>query len=345
MDFGNPPKTLMTGTTPVSIALWINPSNLGVALSGAGDDRAFLARNQDWAFKASGPYARFTTPGVLDHNGMNTILKINEWQHVVVTFQPSTTGGCVFYLNGAETDRVNASAYNAAAATAGASVNGGPVLLGNNQWTTNQFYFGLYDEVQLYDRVLSAAQVKEILAGARAFFPKAWNPKPADKKIDVNQPLLQWSPGEGAVSHNIYVGTTPDLTQANLAMANLPATSPDFAAYYYTPGLQPGVVHYWRVDEVDATGKVTTGDVWSFTATPKTAWNQKPADGSPYLPIAVTLSWSAGMNAVAHDRLSEHRPGRRRSRRGRRQERRQTDNHDLRRLELAPWPDLLLARG
>lgn len=56
VDFGNPPKTLMTGTTPVSIALWINPSNLGVALSGAGDDRAFLARNQDWAFKASGPY-------------------------------------------------------------------------------------------------------------------------------------------------------------------------------------------------------------------------------------------------------------------------------------------------
>jgi hypothetical protein len=299
VDFGNPPKTLATGTTPVSIALWINPSNLGTALGVSGHDRSFLARNQNWIFKASGPYARFTTPGVLDHNGMNAILKTNEWQHVVVTFQPSTAGGCVFYLNGVETDRMAASAYNAAAAT-----TAGPVLLGNNQFTSatvSQCYFGLFDEVQLYNRVLTLAQVKEILAGARAFFPKAWNPSPADKAVAVSQPVFQWTPGEDAVLHNVYIGMTPELTQANLVGANVPATPLAVAAYYYAAGLQPGVVHYWRVDEVDASGKVTTGDIWSFTATPKTAWAQKPADGATYLPVATTLAWSAGVNAALHD--------------------------------------------
>ncbi len=260
VDFGNAPKTLFTGTMPLSIALWIYPTNLGATLAGTGADRAFVSRNQDYAFKASGPYARFTTPGVLDHNAMNTILKINEWQHVVVTFQPSTTGGCVFYLNGVLTDRMNASAYNAAAATAGAVTGvGGPFYVGNNQWTTNQQYFGMYDDIQIYDRLLTGDHINAIYAGSRATFLKAENPNPADKAVAVSQALFQWTPGEGAVFHNVYVGTDPNLTQANLGGANLP-----FTMYFHVAGLEPGVVHYWRVDEIDAAGQVTTGDVWSL---------------------------------------------------------------------------------
>jgi hypothetical protein len=297
VDFGAPPKTLFTGTMPMSVALWIYPTNLGATLAGAGADRAFLSRNQNWAFKASGPYARLTTPGVLDYNAQKTVLKVGEWQHVAVTFQPGAgaPGVAVFYLDGVETDRISSAAtnggYNAAAATAGASTWGGPVLLGNNQWTTNQFYFGRYDDVRLYSHILTAAEVKGL-----AFRTKAYQPNPADKSIGVSQALFQWQPATAAVFHNVYVGKTPELTQAHLGGADLP-----FAMYFHVAGIEPGVIYYWRVDEKDAAGKVTKGDVWSFTATPATAWAQKPIDGATYLPDTTTLDWSAGMGAVTHD--------------------------------------------
>jgi hypothetical protein len=307
IDFGNPPKTLMTGTTPVAVALWIYPTNLGTLRATSGHDRAFLWRNQDWAFKASGPYARFTTPGVLDYDAMNTVLKTNEWQHVAVVFQPGsgTYGVATFHLNGVQTDRVQSTTtanggYNAAAATVAAStVTGGHVALGNNQWSTaasNQAFFGSQDDVQLYDRLLTPSHIQEIYAGGRATFARAEGPNPADQATGVSQALFQWIAGEGAVFHNVYVGTTPELTEANLGGSKLP-----FAMYFHTAGLQPGAVHYWRVDEIDAAGNVTKGDVWSFTATPATAWAQKPVDGAPYLPDTTTLEWSAGMNAMTHD--------------------------------------------
>ncbi|MCU0914461.1 MAG: hypothetical protein MUC88_07870 [Planctomycetes bacterium] len=298
LDFGNAPKTLFTGTMPLSLALWIYPTNLGTTLAASGHDRAFVSRNLDYAFKSSGPYARFTTPGVLDYNAQKTVLKVGEWQHVTVTFQPGSgaPGQAVFYLDGVETDRINSGAtnggYNATAATAGAVAGvGGPFFIGNNQWATNQFYFGRYDDIRLYDNLLTADEVKQL-----AFRSKAYKPSPADKATGVSQPLFQWASGSSAVLHNVYIGKSPELTAADLVGPNLP-----FAMFYYLAGLEPGVTYYWRIDEVDATGKVYPGDVWSFTATPKTAWTPKPADGATFLPPATTLSWTAGMNAATYD--------------------------------------------
>jgi hypothetical protein len=142
-----------------------------------------------------------------------------------------------------------------------------------------------------YNHILTAAEVKALAARV-----KAYKPNPADKAIAVSQALFQWQPGTSAVLHNVYLGKSPELTQADLGGANLP-----FAMYFHTAGLEPGATYYWRVDETDAAGAVTTGDVWSFTATPATAWAQKPADGAPYLPDTTTLEWSAGMGAVTHD--------------------------------------------
>jgi hypothetical protein len=307
VDFGNPPQTLMTGTTPVAIALWINPSNLGTILAQSGHDRAFLWRNYDWAFKASGPYLRFTTPGVLDYNALNSILKLNEWQHVAVVFRPAvgTQGLAVFYLNAVETDRVLSSTtsnggYHATAPTVAAStVTGGHVALGNNQWSTaaaNQAFLGLFDDVQLYDRELTAARLQEIVAGGSANLQKAEKPDPADQAVGVTQGLLQWTAGAGALTHNVYVGASPELTAADQVAVNQP-----FAMYFHVPPLQPGATYYWRIDEVDAAGKVTTGDVWSFTVLPASAWAPKPAAGATYIVANPTLTWTAGAAAAGHD--------------------------------------------
>ncbi len=127
------------------------------------------------------------------------------------------------------------------------------------------------------------------------FDPAASAPSPVDGAVGVTMPLLNWTKGDGAILHNVYFGTTPDLTAANLVAPNQP-----FAMYFHVPGLEAGVTYYWRVDEIDATNKVTTGQVWSFTSEPIAAYAPKPATGVQNLFPGSTLSWAPGKMAIKH---------------------------------------------
>ena len=140
------------------------------------------------------------------------------------------------------------------------------------------------------------ANAGDIMRVAEYIGLKASNPQPADGATSVNMPLLQWSPSSFAIFHNIYLGTTPDLTEADLV-----SPRQAFAMFYYTLGLQPGTTYYWRIDEVEADGTIRTGDVWKFSATPKTAWGPNPGDNAAYVAPDVVLGWSAGMNVTTHD--------------------------------------------
>ena len=62
-------------------------------------------------------------------------------------------------------------------------------------------------------------------------------------------------PGEGAVSHDVWFGRAPD----RLAFQGNQLGT-DFAP----PDLARRSRYAWRVDEVDALGRVTPGPVWTF---------------------------------------------------------------------------------
>jgi len=124
---------------------------------------------------------------------------------------------------------------------------------------------------------------------------KATLPDPADGAV-VTMPLFRWSPGDTALFHNVYFGTSPDLTEADLQSAHTPMT-----LYYHPLPIEPGVMYYWRIDEVDNAGTVYTGDVWSVLAAPKKAYNSLPRDGDKWLPVTTQLSWEAGAGATSHD--------------------------------------------
>jgi hypothetical protein len=133
------------------------------------------------------------------------------------------------------------------------------------------------------------------LLHVEVFNPAASGPKPADGTIGVTTPLFEWAAGDGAIFHNVYFGTTPNLTAANLVAPNQP-----FPMYFHVPGLEPGVTYYWRVDEVDATGKVTVGAVWSFASEPIVAYAPKPANGAAAQLPGLVLNWLPGKDAVKH---------------------------------------------
>jgi len=125
--------------------------------------------------------------------------------------------------------------------------------------------------------------------------PTASRPNPADGSIGVTTPLLEWTAGDEAIFHDVYVGTSPELTEADLAAARQP-----FTMHWYIPGLTPGGTYYWRVDEVAMDGTVHTGTVWSFVAQDLIAYYPVPADGVTDVSTKPTLTWQAGQAVVKH---------------------------------------------
>jgi hypothetical protein len=103
--------------------------------------------------------------------------------------------------------------------------------------------------------------------GATPFLPvKAYSPIPADGAVDVVQsPTCSWSPGVDAAQHDVYFGTdeqavaSADTTTAGIYKGRQAGTS-------YVPGeLEWNVTYYWRIDEFNNDGSISTGKVWSFT--------------------------------------------------------------------------------
>ena len=88
----------------------------------------------------------------------------------------------------------------------------------------------------------------------------ASNPNPADGASHVNpNVVLNWSAGDGAISHNVYIGTSfSDVNDSTIPDAIVGTTS-------YDPcGIQFSKTYYWRVDEFDGVSTYK-GDIWQFT--------------------------------------------------------------------------------
>ncbi len=124
----------------------------------------------------------------------------------------------------------------------------------------------------------------------------ATDPIPADGGVSGRAPLLLWTEGATAASHDLYLGTTADLGPADF-VNNVP-----YAAYWHLADLTPGATYYWRVDEVEADGAtVHAGDLWSFTAVDVVAHSPSPPSGDKMALPDVILSWGAGLTATSHD--------------------------------------------
>jgi len=97
----------------------------------------------------------------------------------------------------------------------------------------------------------------------------AYEPNPADHAVDVNvqgEPNLSWTPGAGAVSHDVYFGTNfNDVNDANRAShPGLLRYSENQGPNSYDPGtLELYTTYYWRIDEVNGP-IIRKGEVWDF---------------------------------------------------------------------------------
>jgi hypothetical protein len=218
---------------------------------------------------------------VFGHGGNNQIgsgIVPSVWTHVAMVYD---NGLKRIYLNG-KLDNETTSSQN--------GDNTGDLWFGAAKGVT-EFAPARIDDIRIYDHALTAQEVKALVPPKL----KAYDPNPANGATGVTTPLLQWTKGDTALFHNVYFGTAPELTEANLVAPRQP-----FALYYHALGLQPGTTYYWRVDEIEASGTIQTGNVWSFTSEPLAAYLPQPADGAANLFPGPTLSWLPGKGATKH---------------------------------------------
>ena len=140
--------------------------------------------------------------------------------------------------------------------------------------------------------------------------PYPRHPFPADGAVHRNSWVsLGWTPGDFAVSHDVYFGDHLDSViggAGDTFFGNQTSTEfvVGFPGYPYPEGLVSGTTYYWRIVEVNDLHPKSPwegGPVWSFSIAPKTAYNPSPADGAEFVgPEAVELSWEAGLGSVLH---------------------------------------------
>ena len=269
------------GTNAFSIALWVNTKYGGTMVN--------------WGTQAGGQRVDFRLDqGRLrvEHGSGNlqgkTVLNDGQWHHVVMTVAANSSlsyPSVIFYLDGKDDSQTTTDPdmFNITANV--------DVTIGRRQTNTDRILAGMLDDVRIYDRVLTAAEIQTL-----ALRPRAYRPDPADKAEGVAVPAFTWQPRQTALWHDVYLSTNPELGPTDLVAQRIRTPS-----YYHAAGLTPGAVYYWKVDEIELDGTIYPGDVWTFTFASKEAWKPAPGDGEPYTDPNLTLGWQPGLNAVTHD--------------------------------------------
>jgi hypothetical protein len=212
----------------------------------------------------------------------------NDWNHIMIVYnnkQPT------IYLNG--------SAVHTGLTSPREVVNT-PIQFGGMVYG---YFEGLMDEIRIYNRALSAAEIKKLAAR-----PNAYSPIPDNGTLyEDTWVSMSWSPGGNAASHDVYFGDNFDQVNAgaeSVFQGNQTSTFyvVGFPGFAYPDGLVPGTTYYWRVDEVNDTepNSPWKGKVWSFSIPPKTAYFPEPADGAESEDPNVKLSWTGGFGVKLH---------------------------------------------
>ncbi len=184
-----------------------------------------------------------------------------NWWHLVYTYDGSTVR---LYVNGQE-NTVRNAALNThgpniirVAAQADGTGAGAQSGLG---------FTGSIAEVRIHDGVLSPEDIAYNFVIGDLM---AKDPRPANGESDVRRDvMLEWSPGDTAVTHDVYFGTDLDsVTNASRTSPMGVLASQGQTGITYDPGVLDLVTtYYWRVDEVNAApdNTIYKGDTWSFT--------------------------------------------------------------------------------
>jgi len=188
-----------------------------------------------------------------------------QWHHLCGVFD---NGTLTTYIDGqSERSVVGGPAYGDEIVRYGYLGTGSEATVYNGTPRTPASYFnGDMDDVRVYDRALTAAEILEL---TRTDPLAAWDFQPRMNRVFETGAvtLLSWKPGDGAAQHDVYFGTDADAVAGADASDATGLYRGRQAGTTYGPpeALTWGTTYYWRIDEVGSDGAVTEGRVLTFT--------------------------------------------------------------------------------
>jgi hypothetical protein len=175
----------------------------------------------------------------------------NTWIHMVATFDGSTSR---IYINGA----LDASA-SFAPALIGSNTSGLYIgsLNGNNRWN------GAIDDLRLYGRALSGAEVLALYSGDGSVpqvpaVPSLISPLDGQTGVQTS-PLFSWSQEQGALTYQLQVAENNLFNNPVVDISGITETSSSVS------GLDNNTLHYWRVRATNLAGNSEWSLPRSFT--------------------------------------------------------------------------------
>jgi len=289
------------GSSPRTTCAWINVAKTSASIitwGPAGSGTKWVMRTHN------GPASLRVECGQSYIYG-TTDLVDGEWHHVAAVLEDDGSPAVEeikFYVDGVldEIGEANPRPVNTA--------SGVEFRIAYDLNNTGRTYQGLMDDVRIYDRALSADDIQALIQDPGGTVTQALRPNPADDDLLKDTwANLKWSPGDFAVSHDVYFGDnfddvnegTGDTFQGNQSGTSLIV---GFLGFAYPDGLVPGTTYYWRIDEVNEaeTNSPWKSSIWSFQIQPKTAWNPVPTNGAKFVDPNAGLSWDPGVGALIH---------------------------------------------
>ncbi|HUU18755.1 MAG TPA: LamG domain-containing protein [Sedimentisphaerales bacterium] len=254
VDLNDPLELQIMGN--ITLAAWIKSDDVG-------GERNIIAKGYvfdphgEIRLQLNGSNYNF---GSLDSGGQHEVsddsadADIGKWVHLAGTYDGSLWN---LYRNGQLVNSAEDS-VGAVPVAVGWSIGsrGGDMI--------DQLFDGLIDDVRIYNRALTQAEIAEIMV-----VPEASRSKPSNGAVDVKQiQILSWSPGDYAVSHEVYFGTEEEAVRNADTASSEYKGSWNLGSESYDPGmLEWDTTYYWRVDEVNNANPDSpwTGNLWSFT--------------------------------------------------------------------------------
>jgi len=273
-------KILLANVSQFTMAGWVkagNASGSRIGLFGQNDviEAGFMGGNAEiWTSAA----ATTTTPWPF---------QTLTWHHLAYVANSTSTR---IYLDGVLAV-TGAGAANYGTSTYNFNIGGGGIWDASGNWFSGQM-----DDVRVYNRALTATEIRELAARY-----EATDPVPADGASvgalvyeDNVYMMLNYTPGPTATTHTAYfsdveqdvidrdaahcLGSVPPWPEADPEAFVVGFDDPAIPAYARAP-LVLGTTYYWCVD-ASAGATVWPGEVWSFTVMPEEAWDPSPLDGA-----------------------------------------------------------------
>ena len=298
----------INGLDAITICLWIKSDIVGTDKGfiifedpNGGDNRNMRYDAASWAWEGGTNLIKIamdSTGGHQAHEGSDNT-QTTDWQHVAMVW--SSGNELMLYIDGRFDEPRGTDA-----GTEGTISGVTKLIVGKGCKDADGGWDGLIDDVRIYSEALTEDEIQVVMKGDG--YPYAVGPDPADGAlIDDTWTNLGWTPGDFALSHDIYIGDNFDAVNEG-AEGTFIANQTDsfivvgFPGFPIPDGLVPGTTYYWRVDEINENDPNSPwkGPIWSFSVPPKTAYFPDPADGADSVDVDVQLNWTGGYGSKLH---------------------------------------------